>query len=79
MLSKAFMDFIFKRLRGRNADGSLQIMYTIYGGLLHPGYSLHNTQSAYNTGGKELEEVELTHLDGHKGSKPVRYYIYNQV
>jgi hypothetical protein len=23
-------------------------------------------------GGKELEEIELTHLDGHKGSKPVR-------
>ncbi|KAJ7719174.1 glycoside hydrolase family 15 protein [Mycena olivaceomarginata] len=35
------------------ADGSLQIMYTIHGG-------------------KELEEIELTHLDGHKGSKPVR-------
>jgi hypothetical protein len=24
-------------------------------------------------GGKDLEEIELTHLDGHKGSKPVRY------
>jgi hypothetical protein len=24
------------------------------------------------TGGKDLEEIELTHLDGHKGSKPVR-------
>ena len=23
-------------------------------------------------GGKDLEEIELTHLDGHKGSKPVR-------
>lgn len=23
-------------------------------------------------GGKDLEELELTHLDGHKGSKPVR-------
>ncbi|KAH8108577.1 glycoside hydrolase family 15 protein [Phellopilus nigrolimitatus] len=51
--ANAFMDFIFKRLEGRNPDGSLQIMYTIHGG-------------------KNLEEIELTHLDGHKGSKPVR-------
>ncbi|KAJ7841085.1 glycoside hydrolase family 15 protein [Mycena olivaceomarginata] len=49
----AYMEFIFERLRDKNADGSLQIMYTIHGG-------------------KELEEIELTHLDGHKGSKPVR-------
>lgn len=25
------------------------------------------------TGGKDLEEIELLHLDGHKGSKPVRF------
>ena len=25
-----------------------------------------------STGGKDLEEVELPHLDGHKGSRPVR-------
>ncbi|KAF8507955.1 Six-hairpin glycosidase [Hysterangium stoloniferum] len=49
----AYMEFIFSRLQHRNADGSLQIMYTIHGG-------------------KDLEEIELTHLDGHKGSKPVR-------
>ncbi|KAJ7150484.1 glycoside hydrolase family 15 protein [Mycena crocata] len=49
----AYMEFIFERLRDKNPDGSLQIMYTIHGG-------------------KELEELELTHLDGHKGSKPVR-------
>ncbi|KAJ7171267.1 glycoside hydrolase family 15 protein [Mycena filopes] len=49
----AYMEFIFERLRDKNPDGSLQIMYTIHGG-------------------KELEEIELTHLDGHKGSKPVR-------
>ncbi|KAJ7674021.1 glycoside hydrolase family 15 protein [Mycena polygramma] len=49
----AYMEFIFERLRNKNPDGSLQIMYTIHGG-------------------KELEELELTHLDGHKGSKPVR-------
>lgn len=24
------------------------------------------------SGGKDLEEIELSHLDGHKGSKPVR-------
>ncbi|KAJ7708193.1 glycoside hydrolase family 15 protein [Mycena rosella] len=49
----AYMEFIFERLRDKNPDGSLQIMYTIHGR-------------------KDLEEIELTHLDGHKGSKPVR-------
>ncbi|KAF9258404.1 glycoside hydrolase family 15 protein [Marasmius fiardii PR-910] len=51
--ANAFMEFIFSRLRDKNPDGSLQIMYTIHGG-------------------KDLEEIELNHLDGHKGSKPVR-------
>ncbi|EEB90185.1 hypothetical protein MPER_11643, partial [Moniliophthora perniciosa FA553] len=51
--ANAYMEFIFERLRDKNPDGSLQIMYTIHGG-------------------KDLEELELTHLDGHKGSKPVR-------
>ncbi|WVQ79649.1 hypothetical protein IAT38_001749 [Cryptococcus sp. DSM 104549] len=49
----AYVDFILARLKDRNSDGSLQIVYTIHGG-------------------KDLEEIELTHLDGHKGSKPVR-------
>jgi hypothetical protein len=26
-----------------------------------------------SVGGKDLEEIELLHLDGHKGSKPVRF------
>ena len=47
------MDFIFDRVKDKNPDGSLQIMYTIHGGKIFP-------------------EEELTHLDGHKGSKPVR-------
>ena len=47
------MEFIFERLRDKNPDGSIQIMYTIHGS-------------------KDLEEEELNHLDGHKGSKPVR-------
>ncbi|KAG6334242.1 hypothetical protein ID866_4848 [Astraeus odoratus] len=51
--ANAYMDFIFDRLRNKNPDGSLQIMYTIHGG-------------------KDLAEIELDHLDGHKGSKPVR-------
>ncbi|KZP29797.1 glycoside hydrolase family 15 protein [Athelia psychrophila] len=51
--ANAYMEFIFERLKDKNPDGSLQIMYTIHGG-------------------KDLEEIELTHLDGHKGSKPVR-------
>lgn len=51
--ANAYMEFIFERLKDKNPDGSLQIMYTIHGG-------------------KDLEEIELTHLDGHKGSRPVR-------
>ncbi|TFK68879.1 glycoside hydrolase family 15 protein [Pluteus cervinus] len=51
--ANAYLEFIFERLRHKNPDGSLQIMYTIHGG-------------------KDLEEIELHHLDGHKGSKPVR-------
>jgi GH15 family glucan-1,4-alpha-glucosidase len=51
--ANAYMEFIFERLKHKNPDGSLQIMYTIHGG-------------------KDLEEIELNHLDGHKGSKPVR-------
>ena len=27
----AYMDFIFERLKHKNPDGSLQIMYTIHG------------------------------------------------
>ncbi|KAL1722983.1 glycoside hydrolase family 15 protein [Schizophyllum commune] len=51
--ANAYMEFIFERLRDKNPDGSIQIMYTIHGS-------------------KDLEEEELNHLDGHKGSKPVR-------
>jgi GH15 family glucan-1,4-alpha-glucosidase len=49
----AYLEFIYDRLKDKNPDGSLQIMYTIHGEKLFP-------------------EKELTHLDGHKGSKPVR-------
>ncbi|KAF9034332.1 glycoside hydrolase family 15 protein [Panaeolus papilionaceus] len=49
----SYMEFIFDRLRNKNPDGSLQIMYTIHGT-------------------NDLEEIELDHLEGHKGSRPVR-------
>ncbi|BGP15947.1 hypothetical protein JCM10213v2_003939 [Rhodosporidiobolus nylandii] len=49
----AYMDWLGGLLKNRNADGSLQIMYTIHGE-------------------KEIPEIELHHLDGHKGQKPVR-------
>ncbi|KAI9445454.1 glycoside hydrolase family 15 protein [Lactarius indigo] len=49
----SYMEFIYNRLKDKNPDGSLQIMYTIHGEKIFP-------------------EKELTHLDGHKGSKPVR-------
>ncbi|WWD17022.1 hypothetical protein CI109_101458 [Kwoniella shandongensis] len=51
--ANAYVDFILNRLKDRNSDGSLQIVYTIHGG-------------------KDLEEIELDHLAGHRGSKPVR-------
>ncbi|EIW81645.1 glycoside hydrolase family 15 protein [Coniophora puteana RWD-64-598 SS2] len=51
--ANAYTEFIIQRLKDKNPDGSLQIMYTIHGG-------------------KDLEEIELNHFDGHKGSKPVR-------
>ncbi|QRW02972.1 glycoside hydrolase family 15 protein [Ceratobasidium sp. AG-Ba] len=63
--ANAYMDFIFRRLQQRNPDGSLNIMQVIPGpGILPPRYTIHGTT--------DLEEIELTHLDGHKGSKPVR-------
>ncbi|KAK2464595.1 hypothetical protein APHAL10511_003384 [Amanita phalloides] len=51
--AEGYMDFIFERLRNKNPDGSLQILYTIHGE-------------------KDIPELELTHLEGHKGSRPVR-------
>ncbi|KAJ3524635.1 hypothetical protein NMY22_g10912 [Coprinellus aureogranulatus] len=51
--ANAYLGFIFDRIRDKNPDGSIQIMYTIHGE-------------------KDMEEIELNHLDGHKGSKPVR-------
>ncbi|KAH8078405.1 glycoside hydrolase family 15 protein [Cristinia sonorae] len=51
--ANAYMDFIFERVKDRNPDGSLNIMYTIHGEKIFP-------------------EEELSHLDGHQGSKPVR-------
>lgn len=51
--ANAYTEFILSRLKDRNSDGSLQIVYTIHGG-------------------KDLAEIELNHLEGHKGSRPVR-------
>lgn len=65
------MEFIYDRLKDKNPDGSLQIMYTIHGQLisLYRGFS----DFVWLTKGEKLfPEKELTHLDGHKGSKPVR-------
>lgn len=63
------MEFIFERLRNKEPDGSLQIMFTIHG-----MYTLANPKTDIDSaaGEKDLEEIELSHLDGHKGSKPVR-------
>lgn len=66
----AYLEFIFERLRDKNPDGSLQIMYTIHGELLDR--SLVSLLYLPQSGEKHIPEIELTHLDGHKGSKPVR-------
>ncbi|KAI5994082.1 Six-hairpin glycosidase-like protein [Pisolithus orientalis] len=67
--ANAYLEFIFDRLRDKNPDGSLQIMYTIHG--MHLTYEVFGLCHG-QLGGKDLPEIELSHLDGHKGSKPVR-------
>ncbi|KAF7798324.1 hypothetical protein EIP86_009545 [Pleurotus ostreatoroseus] len=52
------MDFIFERVKQKNPDGSLNIIGA------RGRYTIH--------GEKLFPEEELSHLDGHKGSKPVR-------
>ncbi|KAI0307573.1 glycoside hydrolase family 15 protein [Multifurca ochricompacta] len=66
----AYMEFIYDRLKDRNPDGSLQIMYTIHGWLA--SLPLLSPSADLFKGEKIFPEKELTHLDGHKGSKPVR-------
>jgi hypothetical protein len=46
------------------------IRYTIHGKL--NGLPNENFNRTSDLGGKDLDEIELEHLDGHKGSKPVR-------
>lgn len=40
--------------------------------MVSPLYPFFQQFWSYFTGGKDLEEIELLHLDGHKGSRPVR-------
>ena len=65
----AYMEFIFERLKHKNPDGSLQIMYTIHGLLFS---TLQFGNLILVPGEKIFPEEELLHLDGHKSSKPVR-------
>lgn len=89
----AYMDFILDRLRDKNPDGSLSIMYVVVS-RPSPACKLtarrceqvHHTRCAKSpplpvfdipdpacvAGEKSFPEEELSHLDGHKGSKPVR-------
>ncbi|KIJ08003.1 glycoside hydrolase family 15 protein, partial [Paxillus involutus ATCC 200175] len=41
--ANAYMDFIFERLKNKNPDGSLQIMYTIHGGKDLEEIELHHS------------------------------------
>ncbi len=71
----AYLEFIFERLRHKNIDGSLQIMYTIHGviSFLAPLlFCCTLVDLDTFSGEKDIPEIALTHLDGHKGSKPVR-------
>ncbi|KAE9407921.1 glycoside hydrolase family 15 protein [Gymnopus androsaceus JB14] len=58
----AYMEFIFERLRHKNPDGSIQIMYTIHGG-------------------KDLEEIELTHFGciGNGAADHLQLDIYGEL
>ncbi|KAI0034920.1 glycoside hydrolase family 15 protein [Vararia minispora EC-137] len=40
--ANAYMEFIFDRLKDKNPDGSLQIMYTIHGGRIFPEEELNH-------------------------------------
>jgi GH15 family glucan-1,4-alpha-glucosidase len=65
------MEFIYDRLKDKNPDGSLQIMYTIHGLLTF--CTIRALLTTFLTQGEKIfPEKELTHLDGHKDSKPVR-------
>ncbi|WVR06789.1 hypothetical protein IAU60_003824 [Kwoniella sp. DSM 27419] len=55
--ANAYVDFILNRLKDRNSDGSLQMW------VCSPWTWLTE---------QDLEEIELNHLEGHRGSKPVR-------
>jgi hypothetical protein len=66
------MEFIYDRLKDKNPDGSLQIMYTIHGQFVLPYLGFSDNFLGLVKGEKLFPEKELTHLDGHKGSKPVR-------
>ena len=86
------MEFILDRLRDKNPDGSLSIMFVVaaYPVLLHADVELVLIGTPYMVrippatellavakavcpvGEKIFPEEELSHLDGHKGSKPVR-------
>ncbi|KAF8264424.1 glycoside hydrolase family 15 protein [Lactarius quietus] len=70
----AYMEFIYDRLKDKNPDGSLQIMYTIHGQLTpYPRRIRDGRLTVLLVPGEKIfPEKELTHFDGHKGSKPVR-------
>jgi GH15 family glucan-1,4-alpha-glucosidase len=80
--AEAYMNFISDRMRfSRLPDGSLPIMFStfllLFSSLLTlsrpptlPAHQLIPEQGIH--GSTELEELELSHLSGHRDSKPVR-------
>lgn len=70
-----YVDWLSGLLRNRNADGSLQIMCELAPFHISAiaGFSFLLVISVDTIhGGKDIPELELPHLDGHKGQKPVR-------
>jgi len=58
------MDFIFERLKHKNPDGSLQIMYTIHGGKIFPEEELlhldgHKSSKPVRIGNGAIDHIQL--------------------
>lgn len=72
--STAYVDFILERVKQKNSDGSLVIMSVCASAsYILSQERLKGSEDRYTIHGEKIfPEIELNHLDGHKGSKPVR-------
>jgi GH15 family glucan-1,4-alpha-glucosidase len=73
--AEAYMNFISDRFRyDRTKEGGLPIMFSEFIKLYSSSTKSpsKSSQTLGIRGDTDLPEIELTHLDGHRGSKPVR-------